>query len=434
MLIKTLSGLDIACCNHASRDLFLILAGRINFTAADSLKRPDCRMAKNLLLYMHWIHSRQLAVKTLYPTHYNFSELRKFAAVHSALPFVLPSVTCLQLDIDMNEVPHKWLMLLLKACPNLTHLETSIYDYESKEYIWKALVTPHLPKLKKLVVPTLCSGNGAMLTVLAKYGHQLEELHIVGDDLDDAVTRALISKSCPQLRVLSCGGTCTLSSAGAELLIASCGQLTELTMKFEFEGLSVILEAGKHQLQRVRISTLRFFKTFGLDQFADMLMRYPTLEELTIDDFQYSRSGELTLKLFSVSRYGLKFANLERVFQACTVRKLNLDGNDNFVVDATPSCLGGSLNNLESLRISTKLFEAMLPCLPCSLLRQLILHHHGTLNHTIVEKIASSCPRLQSLQWSSPDGMCALLQSDRDVLLTGCPELKDLPVAPPPVA
>lgn len=425
-LLLHLSALDKACCNHAIESLFATVARRVTFTAGNSLMIPEGRVVKNLLLFMCWIYLRQIAVKTLFPTSENIPDLEKCASANVMPPFRLPSVLCLQLDMNLDQVQHEWLVLLLKKCPNLTHFESSAYSYESKEFIWMALEVSDLPELRKLVVPTHdLRSSEAMLAVLAKFRAQLEELHIPGKFFGNGVAGTLASQPCLRLRVLSCGPT-SLPTDAAELLFKSCSQLTILTMNTEVEGLHTTLDAGKHQLKQLRIFTIPRFKVFGLDDFAGMLERYPLLEELAVDDFEYCRLGQMSLD-FRGRQELPKLADLDRVLSACTVKKLRLAGIDDFAGDTSAlSWLESDTSQLEYqyLHIGNNLFEVLSTHRPLSSIRQLTLHDMPSC--ATIDKITTSCPRLRKLGWILSDNAQPLTPPQLKFLLAGCPELTEL--------
>lgn len=419
-LLAHLSALDIACCHHASRSHFLTLIGRITFTAASCFKFLDSRAVRNLLNFMRWIHSRQIAVKTLCPTTENIPDLEEFASDFAALPFSLPSVTCLQLDMDIGHSA-LWLITLLEVCPNLTHMESSLCDNEPKDFIWTALKGCHRPHLKKLIVPTNSPIQGcaqAMLTVLSEFGPQLEELNIVGNYFVNVVIEALVAQQCPHLRALTLIAT-EISTTSAELLFGACSQLTQLTMlEADVGPISIMLEAGRQQLKVVRVRCIPW--TFFLKDFAAILERHPLLDELTVDGYQYHRSGKLSL----YGKARLTLVDLERIFRACTVRELHSHHLD---IDTTRlSWMGDSLQHLQSLQVCSYVFELLAPCLPCSQLKQLTLHE--PLSRSTVAEITAHCPHLQCLRILPAFGRASymLSQSDLKALLTACPLLTEL--------
>lgn len=425
-LISALSALDMACCNRSSRIHLLTLSSRVIFNAADHYKYRDGCLVADLLGFVHWIHTRSIALRILCPTEENVTNLEQFATSYTELPFTLPLITCIYMDLDVES--HLWLALLLKACPNLTCIESTVQDYEMNELIWKAIGMSHLPNLRAISVRSYSrSISEEMLAALSKFAPQLEELCFDSVPLDHDVWKCIVDHGCPSLRKLRCGQI----SHSFHTLFTSCPQLTDLTANIRISEIPQVLQASNRKLMRLMVDGMLYIHPLTV---VDILERFPFLEEFSISgSYTICRSSRSLCLGSDVSKETFNFADFVRFFCCCSFTKLSLE----LMIDA-PAFLDGSqafqanLRNafcqLEDLAIRVHWLNVIAPYLQLGQLTS--LQCNGELTRDCILKIASGCSNLKHLSLRTSG--FTMTQADLKMLLIGCPALTELGLAGAP--
>lgn len=276
--LLTSSALDIACCNHSLRETFLSLMYHPAFQW--SKHDVDHFVSKHLTAFLVWLHSRKVRMKSLFITNDNIS-------LFVGARYTLPSVECLILW-KLSPGKEAAINALLGVCPNVTSISSTLLnDFTS---------------CQPLLLPRLCSLNCAALDLNLAFGNHpfrepavgLDGLHlsrffgrfttgiqhlqvivIHNSKLIDS-TMEVIS-DCKQLqRIVLTVTTCRLTSAGIIRFVASCRNLTELSLPLFSGDIDAILQACRHH-PKLRSFSVHDERSYHDEGLYELLEAHPGL-------------------------------------------------------------------------------------------------------------------------------------------------------------
>lgn len=186
-LVTLLSDIDITCCNHSIRPLFLELAGSKLFAwPTDKDIEGEQLQVRELLSYSNWLESRQVRVRVL-KADFGLDDLMK--KKKSSKARAGPSLGEMAFIDTVVYPSNKYMnsmLTVLRACPNHTSLAV---DTDISCKLWalpkqhlKALMLRHteIPSEEKLLpflhdgLEELAIGEVAFPTVLCLLGRNAQ--------------------------------------------------------------------------------------------------------------------------------------------------------------------------------------------------------------------------------------------------------------------
>lgn len=394
-LVRALSSLDIACskaCQRPWRWLLTQLPPFGEFSSSMSITE-----VKLVSEYVQWLHSRQVAVKSLQLA---------LSAIGGMPTLLLPSVEIISWRLCAAST--EYLESVLLCCPNVTSVHTTMVQLEAFTPATAAVLT----KLKAL---TISIYSDISVNCLSMVGPRLTELRLENCSLDTRQLAELISQHCPLLQVLR-----LRHEVFADLLLvfAACSLLEELILPgkaLNEEEVAVIIASLPH-ITRITVNAL---SQHASSIFASMLELCPNILLLSIGRCKWSQE-EGILELANGNL--LDLAIITRIFDICTSVSALLisshlyDGLAELIVQR----LGSGLQSLSVVALESNPLNIVIQ--GCSLsLKHLSLYGSGVTDE-LLQLIAVQHPQLETLSLL----FSTVSDEGAGTVIAACPNLTDL--------
>lgn len=442
-LVQSLSAMDVACCNQASRPHFLDLA------CHPVLSGPPCResninvVAGQMAItdspgYCRWLHSRKISIASIYLTD---AHVQQHLAVGRS-PFKLPSITTVFLE---HGRPIGSSQGVLRLFPNLSTL--IIRSSRSAGSLNNVLpAVPPLP-LKTIVHHVGPSGleprhhTSGLPLCLEVFD---SSLYVLGANASH--TDFLLS--CNNLKAISASFDTAHSMSAVLKVLDACVLLSDLTLYhcklfWEIADINTILQAGKHLRRFQAFHSFKVGNNSALYAHFAGLLKNSTLDCLSLGNCSFDRGQQSLTIGIAVKDEILELGNIVRAclpLRKLTVSLLDLPG---LVFSATLGGLIGAslvelvLNNQSALASADVRVDKEQFPLHCPLLRRLTMININVAD-AFLQELSTRCKFLECF-WLRNRKSEEL--SDRQVsdiglmaLFAGCRELKVLTVLHAPLA